>query len=111
MSFGRNLQHLRRLSREMTQEALAQRLGVTRQTISKWEMDAAQPDMDKAIELCKVFSCTLDSLFREELDACDSAYDRLRVEEVPGMRFVRYAVIPCFEAVGEQGMDVYIACL
>ena len=55
MSFGRNLQHLRRLSRELTQEALAQRLGVSRQTISKWEMDAAQPDMEKAIELCRVF--------------------------------------------------------
>lgn len=93
MSFGRNLQHLRRLSRELTQEALAQRLGVSRQTISKWEMDAAQPDMEKAIALCDVFSCTLDSLFREELDACDSAYGNLRVEEVPAMRFVRYAVI------------------
>lgn len=46
MSFGRNLQHLRRLSRNMTQEALAERLGVSRQTVSKWEMEAAQPDMD-----------------------------------------------------------------
>ena len=45
-SFGRNLQHLRRLSRNMTQEALAERLGVSRQTVSKWEMDAAQLDMD-----------------------------------------------------------------
>ena len=93
MSFGRNLQHLRRLSRELTQEALAQRLSVSRQTVSKWEMDAAQPEMEKAIELCRIFGCTLDNLFRDELDACDSAYENLRVEEVPAMRFVRYAVI------------------
>ena len=93
MSFGRNLQYLRRLSGNMTQEALAERLNVSRQTVSKWEMDAAQPEMSKAIELCKVFGCTLDNLFREELDSCDSAYSNLRVEQLPGFRYVRYAVI------------------
>lgn len=93
MSFGKNLQYLRRLSGNMTQEALADRLGVSRQTVSKWEMDAAQPEMSKATELCNVFGCTLDNLFREELDACDSAYSCLRVEEVPGFRYVRHLVI------------------
>lgn len=93
MSFGKNLQYLRRLSGNMTQEALADRLGVSRQTVSKWEMDAAQPEMSKATELCNVFGCTLDNLFREELDTCDSAYSCLRVEEVPGFRYVRHLVI------------------
>ena len=93
MSFGKNLQYLRHLSGNMTQEALADRLGVSRQTVSKWEMDAAQPEMSKATELCNVFGCTLDNLFREELDACDSAYSCLRVEEVPGFRYVRHLVI------------------
>ena len=93
MSFGKNLQHLRRLSKDLTQEALAEKLNVSRQTISKWEMDAAQPDMDKAIELCKIFSCSLDNLFREELDSCDSAYSNLRIEEVPAFRYVKHAVI------------------
>lgn len=64
MSFGKNLQYLRRLSGNMTQEALAERLGVSRQTVSKWE-----------------------------LDACDSAYSNLRVERVPGFRYVRCIVI------------------
>lgn len=41
MSFGKNLQHLRRLSRNMTQEALADKLHVSRQTISKWEMEGS----------------------------------------------------------------------
>lgn len=93
MRFGRNLQYLRRLSGNMTQEALAERLNVSRQTVSKWEMDAALPEMSKAMELCKVFRCSLDNLFREELDQCDSAYSDLRVEMVPGFRYVRYAVI------------------
>ena len=68
MSFGKNLQYLRQLSANMTQEALAEKLNVSRQTISKWEMDAANPEMDKALEICKIFSCTLDNLFREEMD-------------------------------------------
>ncbi len=93
MSFGKNLQYLRRLSGNMTQEALAEKLDVSRQTVSKWELDGAQPEMEKAIELCKLFSCTLDNLFREELDACDEAYSNLRVEMVPGFRYVTHAVV------------------
>lgn len=93
MSFGKNLQHLRRLCGNLTQEALAEKLNVSRQTVSKWEMDGAQPEMDKAIELCGLFHCTLDNLFREELDACDSAYSDLRSEVVPAFRYVKYIVI------------------
>ena len=93
MSFGKNLQYLRQLSTGMTQETLAEKLNVSRQTISKWEMDAANPEMEKAPELCKVFNCSLDNLFRDELDQRSSAYTRLRVEEVPGFRYVEHTVI------------------
>ena len=93
MSFGKNLQYLRRLSAGMTQEALAEKLNVSRQTISKWEMDAANPEMDKALELCKIFNCSLDNLFRDEMDQRSSAYTNLRVEEVPGFRYVEHTVI------------------
>lgn len=93
MSFGKNLQYLRRLSGNMTQEALAEKLNVSRQTVSKWELDSAQPDIDKAIELCQLFSCSLDNLFREEMGACDEAYSNLRVEIVPAFRYVKHAVI------------------
>ena len=79
MSFGKNLQYLRQLSAGMTQEALAEKLNVSRQTISKWEMDAANPEMDKALELCKVFNCSLDNLFRDEMDQYSSIYSNLRV--------------------------------
>ena len=64
MSFGKNLQFLRRMRGNMTQEALAEKMQVSRQTVSKWELDAAFPEMDKALELCRIFSCTLDNLFR-----------------------------------------------
>ena len=93
MSFGKNLQYLRQLSAGMTQETLAEKLNVSRQTVSKWEMDAANPEMDKALELCKVFNCSLDNLFRDEMDQRSSVYTNLRVEEVPGFRYVVHTVI------------------
>ncbi len=46
----------------MTQEALADRLGVSRQSVSRWESDSAYPETDKLIELCKLFSLSADEL-------------------------------------------------
>ncbi|MCR5461025.1 MAG: helix-turn-helix domain-containing protein [Acetatifactor sp.] len=105
MSFGKNLQYLRQLSKNMTQEALAEKLGVSRQTISKWEMDAANPEMDKALEICRIFNCSLDNLFREEMDKRSDAYSNLRVEEVAGFCYIDYTVIstePESDAIGRM---------
>ena len=93
MSFGKNLQYLRQLSTNMTQETLAEKLNVSRQTISKWEMDATNPEMDKALEICKIFNCSLDNLFREEMDKRSNAYSDLRVEEVDAFRYIEHTVI------------------
>lgn len=93
MSFGANLQYLRQLSGNMTQESLAEKMSVSRQTISKWEMDTANPEMDKALELCKVFNCTLDNLFRDEMDKRSDKYTNLRIEMVPGFRYVEHTVV------------------
>ncbi len=93
MSFGQNLQYLRRMYHGMTQEELAERMGVSRQTVSKWELDAAYPEMEKVIELCKLFSCSMDQLIREDVNMCNEAYSDIRVEEIALFRYVRYAVI------------------
>lgn len=93
MSFGKNLQHLRRLNRNMTQEAIAEKLNVSRQTVSKWENDEFKPEIEKAIELCSLFNCSLDNLFRDELGVSDDAYSNLRTEIVPAFRYVTYTVI------------------
>ena len=93
MSFGKNLQYLRQLRKDMTQEALAEQLGVSRQTISKWEVDAANPEMDKALEICRIFNCSLDNLFREEMDKRSDAYSNLRIEEVAEFRYIEHTVI------------------
>lgn len=69
MSFGENLQFLRR-QRNMTQEGLAEQLEVSRQSVSKWESDAAYPEMDTIIELCDLFSCDMDTLLRGTCPVC-----------------------------------------
>ena len=48
-----------------TQEQLADILGVSRQSISKWESDIAYPETDKLIELGKLFDCSMDYLLKE----------------------------------------------
>lgn len=93
MSFGQNLQFLRKMCNDMTQEKLAEKLGVSRQTISKWELDAVYPEMNKVIELCKLFSCTMDELIREDMNVSDKAYSDIRMELIEPFSYIKYAVI------------------
>ena len=93
MSFGKNLQFLRHLKGNMTQEDLAEKMNISRQTVSKWELDTVQPEMDKAIELCRLFNCSLDNLFRGDMVACGEEYTNLRIETVPAFRYIKHAVI------------------
>ena len=93
MSLGQNLLFLRKMRDNMTQEELAELLNVSRQTVSKWELDAAYPEMEKLLALCELFSCTLDQLIRENMNIINDAYSNIRIEEVDGFRYIRYAVI------------------
>ena len=61
MFFASNLQKLRKRE-NMSQEALAEKLDVTRQSVSKWESGASYPEMDKLISICKIFSVDMDTL-------------------------------------------------
>ena len=93
MSFGQNLQFLRKMRNKMTQEELADRMGVSRQTVSKWELDAAYPEMSKVLELCQLFSCSMDQLIREDMNVIDEAYSDIREEWMEPFRYLPYAVI------------------
>lgn len=93
MSFGQNLQFLRKMRNGMTQEELAERMGVSRQTVSKWELDTAYPEIDKIIELCNLFSCSMDQLVREDMNVINEAYSDIRCEWVEPFSYIRYAVI------------------
>ncbi len=61
MSFGENLQKLRRKN-QLSQEGLAEMLGVSRQAVSKWELGEGYPEVEKLLSLSKMLNVSLDSL-------------------------------------------------
>lgn len=65
MTLGEKLSKLRK-ENNYTQEQLADILGVTRQSISKWESDIAYPETDKLIKMGKLFDCSMDYLLKDE---------------------------------------------
>ena len=67
MNFSEKLTALRR--REgMSQEQLADRLGVTRQSVSKWESGAAQPELAKLVALSELFRVSVDYLVKDYVE-------------------------------------------
>ena len=63
MNFTENLRALREKN-NMTQEQLAERMEVSRQTVSKWESGASMPEMEKLVQLTEMFGCTMDGLLK-----------------------------------------------
>lgn len=61
MKFCDKLPKLRK-NNNLSQEQLADKLGVSRQAVSKWESGTSYPDMDKLIQICGILNCTLDEL-------------------------------------------------
>ena len=61
MRFCDKLAKLRK-NNNLSQEQFADKIGVSRQAVSKWESGSSYPDMDKIIQMCKILNCNLDDL-------------------------------------------------
>ena len=72
MTIGEKITHLRSAS-GMSQETLADKLSVSRQSVSKWEMDQAQPQIDKILQLCELWGVSTDELL----------YDKITINRAP----------------------------
>ena len=66
MEIGNNIVNLRKKN-GLSQEELAEKVGVARQTISKWELDETSPDLKQAKELSKIFNVSLDELVGNDI--------------------------------------------
>mgnify|MGYP003481016780 CR=1 FL=1 len=67
MRIGARIQHFRTLN-GLTQEQLAEKIGVSRQSVSKWEMGQSLPEIDKVVLMSKVFSTGTDELLLDKED-------------------------------------------
>lgn len=103
MTLGQRLFDLRKVT-GLSQEKAAEQLGVTRQTVSKWETDQTTPDFDKIIPICKLYNVTTAELFGEnreynsnkDLNITDNTDDSLNDEEKFKIRHkykIRFAVL------------------
>ena len=85
MDFCEKLQTLRR-EKGLSQEALAELLGVSRQAVSKWESGGAYPETDKILTLCDLFGVTADELLRGGASAAQAV-----PPSPPERRHIRWA--------------------
>lgn len=71
MKFGENLKNLRK-AKKLSQEELAEKMNVSRQSVSKWETGEAYPEMNNILELCHIFHCNINDLVNDSMLDIDS---------------------------------------
>lgn len=81
MKFGDNLRNLRK-SKKLSQEELSEKVGVSRQSISKWESGAAYPEMNNMLILCKIFNCRINDLLSEKIEDFNSFDEEVKMNVV-----------------------------
>lgn len=81
MKFGDNLKKLRK-SKNLSQEELADKVKVSRQSVSKWETGEAYPEMNNILQLCKIFNCPINSLVNDNMIDLDSLDEEIKMSVV-----------------------------
>ena len=66
MKLSENLKKIRK-ENNLSQEQLAEQLGVSRQAVSKWESGQSYPEMDKVLNICKLYNYNIDELLNENV--------------------------------------------
>ena len=80
MNFGENLKTFRK-NKKISQEELAEKVGVTRQSVSKWEVGDAYPEMSNIVALCSIFKCNINDLINDNIVDIES-FDEETKEEI-----------------------------
>ncbi len=75
MSFGDNLREIRK-QRGITQEGLAELLGVSRQAVSKWESDSGYPETEKLIAISRELNISLDYLLNDVSNTAEAPEEK-----------------------------------
>jgi transcriptional regulator with XRE-family HTH domain len=75
MNFQERIQQIRK-EKGLSQEDLAEKLGISRQAIAKWEAGLTYPDVDNLIALSSLFKVSIDSLLKSEEDDCSKFHQK-----------------------------------
>ena len=81
MKFGDNLKRVRKI-RKISQEELAEKLGVSRQSVSKWETGENYPSMTNIMCLCSIFKCNINELVHEDMTDINSLDEEIKMNIV-----------------------------
>lgn len=81
MKFGDNLKIIRK-SKNISQEDLAENLGVSRQSVSKWETGENYPSMQNIVYLCTIFKCKMNDLVHEDFEDLDFLGEEVKMSVV-----------------------------
>ncbi|MBR3714825.1 MAG: helix-turn-helix transcriptional regulator [Clostridia bacterium] len=71
MTLGQRIKEIR-MEYSLSQEEFAEKLGTTRQTVSRWELDQTYPEIEKIVLISKLFSVTTDSILKDGISTFDS---------------------------------------
>ena len=74
MTLGQRIQQIR-LEHGLSQEEFGEKLGTTRQTVSRWELDQSYPEIAKIVLMSKVFSVSTDSIVKDGISTFDAEVD------------------------------------
>ena len=115
MKISEKIVHLRKLN-GLSQEDLAEKLQVSRQAISRWEMGTAKPDANNILQISKLFGVTTDYLLNDEYES-DNDLPKIKESNhilhmnltllaiISQVAFLNAAMKP-FHEMREQGMDM-----
>ena len=81
MELGKQIKRHRQEA-QLSQEALADRVYVSRQTISNWENDKSYPDVNSLVLLSEIFQISLDKLIKGDIDVMKEAIQKEEVEKL-----------------------------
>lgn len=101
MSLGERLYELRK-SKNLSQEEVADKLNVTRQTVSKWETDESKPDFDKIVPICELFEIGSEELLtgkKEEITETGVATKENKELKKKRATFISVSILLYFIAV------------
>ena len=113
MKFGDNLRQIRK-SKKMSQEELAEKVNVSRQSVSKWENGESYPEMNNILELCKIFNLKINDLVHTDMSDISS------LDEEIVMNVVKYneekqsqvkRVCNIIELIGKIGRIVLLVAI